>query len=194
MKQKTNLEVSPFYSETTGKLNREQTLTIDTFELEPERKTKPKPDILKQMRYIKKRRKEGKYSPIDNPYRTFELSISEVLQAKKRGVGRVNQIQEIISLLAELQRNRGILDMNRNFINKILEDYTNLESRTKQRWVNQIINKSKSSKERAIKNKFLTNVCNYEVKFKGELTTSPKKPLNREWITKQNIETFYSFL
>lgn len=194
MKQNNTLEINPFYSETTGELNREQTLTIDTFELEPEKKRKPEPEVLKQLQYIKKVRKENKLNCPIEPYRTFELSVGTLLQDKKRGSNRNLQIQEIIKIIREMQKERNYTDISREFLMDLLNNFTNLKERTKQRILLEILNKSKSVKERVITRKYLVNIYNYEKKLKEEKTITPKLPVEKRWVSRNNIETFYSFV
>ncbi len=63
-----------------------------------------------------------------------------------------------------------------------------------ERYVKDILKKAKSKKERVIRRKFLTNVCNYEKILPNELTKTSIKPIEVKWEERNKIETFYSWI
>lgn len=194
MKEKINLYTEIFFNE-NGTINRENSLVIDVGEVEKEKRTKPKPEILKQLRYIKNIRKKNKLNqePIDScDY--IEFSIGEVLQKKCRGDNRTNQINQVIGLIKEMQKQRNYTGISKDYINRVLKDFCNLEKRTRERLLNQIINQSKSVKERQVIKKYLVGERHQEIKLKGEKTKSPRTSVNLILEERGNLVKFYSFI
>ncbi len=191
MKQKIIKEVNPFYD--TTDLQREQSITID--EVIIEKKQKPSEKVIEEMRYIKKKRKESKFYPMDsNTYRTIEYSIGGLVNEKHRGFNREKQVLEICRLLGELQKQRKIIDINRKFIKNILTNFSNLKPRTKQRILNEILKKAKVKRQRIIEKKYLVNSCHLERKLSGEKTISKIKPIDRIWDYRKKEVEFFSFV
>jgi hypothetical protein len=195
MKQQNNLFTEPIYNVNTGELNRAETLTVDEYIIHQKRE-KPNLEALEQLKYIKRLRKRNKQEFYS--YRTIEVSIGEILDRKQRGSNKGNfkkndKIDKIIELIKDIQKQRKITDITKNYIKTILKQF-NLNDRTIRRYTNEIVNKSVSKKDRAIEKSILVNMGNYERKLKGELTKTIKKPIERRWIKKGDIETFYSFI
>jgi len=187
MKQK--IEVNPFYNE-NGNLNREQSICLTIDEYVPEKKHKPADRKIKELREQKKLLLENKkeFYPID----CIEFDICRILKEKKRGKGRIKQFDKAIELIKKMQQDKQILDFSRKFLNDILKD--KFKERTRNRLINKILKKAKVKRERIIEKKYLRDIRHFEVKLKGEKTTSKTSSIERKWKTSEKIEIFYSFL
>lgn len=191
------LETNPFYSE-KGEFVRSESLVIDSWEYVPVSRCKPSESTIQELREQKRKLLEAKKenSPIgdnDNAYKTLEYSIWECLQEKRRGLRKREQINKIIELIQEIQRQRHINDINRDYLNTLLK-WCNIPTRTKERLLNEIISRAKIVKERGVTKKFLVGEKHYEQKIFGEKTKSSAKPVNRIWEERKSIVNFYSFI
>ena len=91
MQKREILEVKAFFLK-SGKLDRENSICIEEWELIPEKRVKPSDRVLEQLQYIKKLRKENRLTelPIDNT-RTIEYTIGELSNQKLRKKNRQKQ-------------------------------------------------------------------------------------------------------
>lgn len=181
-----------------GQIDRENsiTLTIDEFVLE--KRKKPCPEALQELKRQKKQILESKKEncPIE-PYRTFELSVGTLLQEKKRGYRgyrREQQINQVINLLSQMQKERKISDISRDYILTILKQFSNLKPRTRQRVINQILEKATSKQDRVYSKKILVNEHHFEKKFKGERTKTKKPMIDKVYESRAVVDTYYSFV
>ncbi len=125
-------------------------------------------------------------------YKTIEVSIGYLISQPKRRANKQEQILKVVDLIKELQKERGITDFSRKFLNDILKDF--LTDRTRQRKVNELLSYATSQKQRAITKNYLVKQPHVEFKIKGELTKSKRVGIDLCWVNRRSLEVFYSFI
>ena len=191
MKQEIIKEFDLFYNN-DGSLNNEESITIEEAIIE----TKPKQskEVIKQLKYIKKRRKEQFYNPIDYPYKSIEITIAGLVNKRHRASKREKQILEICKLLRGLQKKYNYTELSRSYINKILIEYSSLKNNAKNRILKLILKQAKSKRSRIIEKKYLINSYHLEKKLGREMTKSKNSPIEKIWGYRTQEIEFFSFI
>ena len=135
-------------------LEREEYLQIDLREFEREKRHKPKEEVLKQLKYIKKRRLENKKEFFN--YSTIEQEIGFLLSQDARGKNKAELIKLIIFKLQELQIQKKFLDFSREFLRNLFKEYSNINDRKIRRRMEEILMYAKA-KERVKTNYYFVN-------------------------------------
>lgn len=133
---------------------REESLVIDLREFEIEKRTKPKGEVLRQLKYIKKLRGDNKKESFS--YETIEQDIGFLLSQDVRGKNRKELIKLIIFKLQELQIQKHIIDFSRAFLRNIFKDYSHLSDRVIQLRMEELLIYAKA-RQRVKTNYYLVN-------------------------------------
>ena len=134
--------------------NREESNILDLREFEIEKRHKPSQEVLKQLSYIKKLRKENLKEFI--PQETIEGEIGFLLSQDVRGKNKAELIKLIIFKLQELQIQKHIIDFSREFLRNLFKDYSNINVRKIRRRMEEILIYAKA-RERVKTNYYLVN-------------------------------------
>ncbi len=152
-------------------LIREEVLTIDLRNIEIEKRHKPNQEVLKQLKYIKKLRRENKKESITQE--AIEQDIGFLLSQDVRGKNREELIKLIIFKLQELQIQKHIIDFSRVFLRNIFKDYSHLSDRVIQLRMEELLIYAKA-RERVKTNRALENAG---IKNCQELINKPRNKI-----------------
>ena len=117
--------------------SREESNILDFREFEREKRHKPSQDVLIQLKYIKQRRLNAK--KLFYPCETIEADIGFLLSQDSRGKNRIELIKLIIFKLQELQIQKHIIDFSRAFLRNLFKEYSNINNRTIQRRMEELL-------------------------------------------------------
>ena len=144
---------NPLYN-ANGKLNRSESLILEVDEFVKIPKHKPSKKILRELKYIKKLRRENKKESY--PQETIEAEIGFLLSQDCRGKNKKELIKLIIFKLQELQIKKHIIDFSKEFLRNIFKDYSYLADRTIRLKMEELLIYAKA-RERVKTNYFLVN-------------------------------------
>lgn len=148
--------------------DREQFNQIDLREFVPIGHIKASVSSLMQLKAIKKRRLENKQNSFIKQ-ECIEIDICKDLEN--------NDIDKAIEKVRLMQKQKGILSFTRMYLNNIIDQYSNMNTRTKQRRVKKILEKAISIREGRTYNKFF--LVNLEV--------------GREWVNFEDDDNLILF-
>lgn len=131
----------------------------------------------------------------EQEFKTLEIDIGTIADMEvRKGIGNKDKVEKIISLLKQIQKERGITDFSKSFLRNLFIDFSNLSDKSRQRLLKKILSYAKNIKERIRRRKNLIQELHHEKTIKGDL--SKLKRYGVDWVYRDcySIELFYSFL